>query len=254
MSQRIEVSPIGLVNRYHQDFPSQVNFKTDQSGTLIEGRSSQNFTNSRVNLIDCYISGQRPKTEMPQALLAEELVRIAVKNPLEERGFFLHLAPQNFESGKNQKGVDLIIVDNNDMICLGVDLKLKKGRSRFNRDGFGWSPKLHSPYIYLTMGNWSLETREESHVSIRKWISEYTCPKLRTSGKIPHIQELRRYIITRIEKSLSGYIEMLKEPIGEFANITIPESQGEVSILEDKLFTLHLLFSSLNDQYLPKTS
>lgn len=248
MSQRVEISPIGLLNRYHCDFPRSIIFSTSEGKDTIEGLSSLKFTNSRVKLLDNYILERKPQTEFSQALLAEELVGIAIKKPLKERGFFLHLAPQNLESGKNQKGVDLLITDSNNMICLGIDLKLRKGRSNFNRDGFGWASNLQSPYIYLTMGNWSLKTRQEPHVGIRKWINDYTCPKLITSGKIPNIYELRQYVIPRIERSISGYIETLKEPNINFVEATTPKSREEVDILEYKLFILSLLFCSLVDQ------
>ena len=249
MLERIGISKIGLVNRYHQDFSSQINFTKDRFGTLVECTSSQNFTNSRVSLMDGYLSGKYQKTEMPQALLAEELVSLALKKPLEERGFSSYLAPQNLESGENQKGVDLIITDADHMICLGVDLKLKKGKSKIERDGYGWCQNIQSPFIYLKMGNWSLETREESTVDIRQWISEYTRPKLKTTGKIPRVNELREYIFPRIERTISSYIEILKEPEGKFADVTIPKNMAELNALEDKLFMMHSLFSSISDGY-----
>lgn len=249
MTERLVISDIGLVNHYHQGFPPQISFITDRLGTSIEGVSSENFTNARVNLMDGYFSGCRQKTEMPQALLAEELVSLALKKPLEERGFFSYLAPQNLESGENQKGVDLIITDNNQMICLGIDLKLRKGKSRFKRDGYGWCQNIQSPFIYLKMGNWSLETREEPVVNIRKWINEYAKPKLKTTGKIPRVFELRQYIIPRIERTLLSYIEMLKEPTGELAEVTVPRELDDLDCLEDKLFTMHQLFSSISEEY-----
>lgn len=249
MPERFEISKIGLVNKYHQDFPPQISFIMDHGGALVEGISSRNFTSSRVSLIDNYISGGNPKTEIPQALLAEELVCLAIKKPLEERGFFSYLAPQNLESGGNKKGVDLIITDSNNMICLGIDLKLRKGRSKLKRDGYGWSQNIQSPYIYLQMGDWTLETRKEPVVNIRQWISEYTRPKLRTTGKIPHVYELRQYVIPRIERTLSSYIEILKEPDGELADLTIPKDTGEIMSLEEKLFKMHLVFSSIKNDY-----
>lgn len=250
MSQRIEVSEIGLVNRYYMDFPPENRFTTDSSGALIIGTSNKNFISSRVSLVSDHILGIKDnRYEMSQAYLAEELVRVALKNPLEERGFFLHLAPQNIESGVDKKGVDFLITDSSQMIYLGIDLKLKKGRSRFNRDGSGWCPNLQSPFIYLKMGNWSLETRENPDVNIRQWIQEYTRPKLKTTGKIPRVYELRQYIVPRVIRTLSGYIEALNKPEDKFYKLYTPEDRQSLIILKNKLSTVNSLFSSISHDY-----
>ncbi len=168
MPQRVEVSNIGLVNEYYQGLLPQSFYTGDSTHyNTIECRSSGNFIKSRTALLDEFINIDKSKHhEMSRAYLAEQLVRIAIKNPLEERGFLMDIAPQNLEHGNNQKGVDLIVVDSNKIICLGIDLKLKKRITTCARDGFGWCQNTLSPFIYLKMGNWSLETREESKVDI----------------------------------------------------------------------------------------
>lgn len=140
------------------------------------------------------------------------------------------------------------------MVCLGIDVKLKKSRSLRDRDGYGWSSHLHSPFIYLNLGNWSVDTWEEPLVDIRNWITNYTLPKLTTTGKIPKMYELRQYLLGRIERSISGYIELIKDPNEEIAEINIPKNYQELNILEEKLFLMHQLFSDLNNKYYPQNN
>lgn len=245
MSSRVEFSNINLVNRYYQDFPPQINFSSDSQGTPIEGFSSSKFTSSRVALIDNYLSQNNPKKEMSQALLVEEFSNLALEKLLKEKGFSSHLAPQNLESGQNQKGVDLIIQDSQKMLCLGIDLKLKKSKSLLKRDGYGWSPNTKSPYIYLKMGDCFMKTKEESSVNLRDWIQDYTLSKITSTGKIPHLDQFRKYIICRIERTLFSYIQTIKEPSNFIAQKTIPKDHQDQLLLEEKLFKTHALFSSL---------
>ena len=251
MSERIKVSDIGLVNEYYRRLPPQIFYAVDEpKNDTIEGFSTRNFITSRTALLDEFLNVDKSKHhEMSQSYLAEQLVRIAIKNPLEEKGFFVDIAPQNLEHGNDQKGVDLIVVDSNKMICLGIDLKLKKRRSASEHDGFGWCQNTLSPFIYLKMGNWSLETREESGVDIRHWIQEYTSPKLKTTGKIPRIYELRQYVVPRITKTLEKYIEKINDSEKEFYKNCIPENQQSLDLLKSKLSSLHSVFSNISRDY-----
>ncbi len=251
MSRRVEVSNIGLVNEYHQGLPPQIFYAIDDSGSVaIEGFSTRNFITSRTALLDEFLNIDTCKHhEMSRAYLAEQLVRIAIKNPLEERGFFMDIAPQNLEHGNDQKGVDLIVVDSNKMIYLGIDLKLRKRRAKSEHDGFGWCQNTLSPFIYLKMGNWSLNTREEDGVDIRHWIEEYTSPKLKTTGKIPRVYELRQYVVPRITKTIEKYIEGLSDSEKEFYKDCIPENQKSLDLLKNKLFRLRSVFSDISRTY-----
>lgn len=253
MSQRVEVSNIGLVNEYYQGLLPTTFYAIDRSQDLIiEGCSSKDFITSRTALLDEFINIDKSKHhEMSQAYLAEQLVRIAIKNPLEERGFFMNIAPQNIEHGNNQKGVDLLVIDSDKMISLGIDLKLRKRRARSLHDGFGWCQNTLSPFIYLKMGNWSLETREESGVDIRHWIKEYANPKLKTTGKLPRVYELRQYIIPRISEAIKSYIEVIDDSEGKYKlyRNCIPEDRQSYSLLKRKLVALDILFSSISKDY-----
>lgn len=252
MSQRVEVlSNIGLVNEYRKRLPPQICYAVDGSQNLtIEGSSSIDFINSRTRLLERFLLEEKNKHhEMSQAYLAEQLVRIAIKNPLEERGFFMDIAPQNIEHGTDQKGVDLIVVDSNKTICLGIDLKLKRKITINDRDGFGWCQNTLSPFIYLKMGNWSLETREKSGVDIHQWIQEYTSPKLKTTGKIPRIFELRQYIVPRIIRTLEGYIDTTNNPNDRLYISCIPENYQSFELLKNKLSRLWSVFSDISRDY-----
>lgn len=248
MSQRVEIlSNIGLVQEYRKRLTPQICYAVDGLRNItIEATSTKDFIISRTILLDELLNVDKNKHyEMSQAYMAEQLVRIATKNPLEERGFFIDIAPQNLEHGVNQKGVDLIVLDSNKTICLGIDLKLKKS----NNDGFGWGQNILSPFIYLKMGNWSLETREKSGVDIRQWIQEYTGPKLKTSGKIPRIFELRRYVIPRIIRTLERYIDITNSPNDRLYKSCIPEDYQSFELLKNKLSRLWLVFSEISRDY-----
>ncbi len=252
MSQRVEVSNIGIVNEYYRRLPPQIFYTSDGSqNQTIKGFSSRNFINSRTELLDKFLNldNKSKHHEMSQAYLAEQLVRIAIKNPLEERGFLMDIAPQNLEHGNDQKGVDLIVVDSKNMICLGIDLKLKKRKVKSEHDGFGWCQNTLSPFIYLKMGNWSLETREKSGVDIRHWIQEYTSPKLKTTGKIPRIYELRQYVVPRITDALKGYTEFINNHESQFYGNCIPESRQSLILLKSKLSRLYTVFSDISWGY-----
>lgn len=251
MSERIKVSDIGLVNEYYRRLPPQIFYAVDDpKNVTIEGFSTRNFITSRTALLDEFLNVNKSNHhEMSQAYLAEQLVRVAIKNPLEERGFFVDIAPQSLEHGNDQKGVDLIVTDSNKMIHLGIDLKLKKGRSTPDRDGFGWCQNTLSPFTYLKMGNWSLKTREEPDVNIRQWIQEYTSPKLKTTGKIPRIYELRQYIVPRIINTIERYIKVTNSPIDEFYKNCVPEDQQSLDLLKSKLSSLHSVFSNISRDY-----
>jgi len=255
MSQQVEYSKIGLVNEYSRGFPSNVSYRTHDYDSVVQTTSSRAFINSRTELMDGFLTEDKKIKwfEVSQSYLAEQLVRIAIKSPLEERGFFLDLAPQSLEHGNNQKGVDLIIVDSCQTICLGIDLKLKKSRNKSGHDGYGWCQNILSPFIYLKMGDWSLETREETDVNIRQWIQKYTCPKLKTTGKIPRVYELRQYLIPRVTNTLNTYLEALDRPKDEFSYLYIPEDRQSVNLLKNKLLNLYSLFSDLSQKYCPES-
>jgi hypothetical protein len=248
----LEQAPIfkkNFVSRYQKEYSPVLSFVTDRSGRTIEGTSNNDFRRSRTDLMSDYLNNKPKHHEMTQSLLSEELVLISIAPFLAQKNFITYLAPQNLESGGNQKGLDIIIADKNNVAYLGIDVKLKIGRSSLQRDGFGWSPNLQSPYIYLKLGNWSLNTREEAGVRVRDWINTYTVPRIIESGKIPRIFEMRQYLFGRINRSLSGYSDLFNNPKDRYAEVNIPKNIDEQNLLKEKLESINKAFSELDKQF-----
>jgi hypothetical protein len=245
MNERSERSSANFITRYSRSYPSSIAFKTDTYGNHIEARSSATFQASREQLMRKLLTGTQTKESMSQALMAEHLVSLAIQPLIAEQGFHTMLAPQSLEHGKNQKGIDLIISDNEMMTYLGIDVKLRRGRSIQNRDGYGWNATLKAPYIYLSLGNWSTAMREGEEVNVKDWLADYAVPKIQDSGKIPHLNKLRTYLVARIERSLNGYHERLIDGSMYNHSFGLPELEEDKVILARKLSNMQSVFTEL---------
>jgi len=243
-----------FVIRYLQEFPSTVQIAINPEGETVNAETNSNFLNSRQRLITSLFEyhSASPKSDKPpthetftQAILTEHIVRLAFEPLLEKTGFNSTLAPQTLErSDEQQKGVDLLITDENNLSYLGIDVKLRTSKSRFQRDGFDWNSMLLSPYIYFSLGNWSVDMKEQEDVTIKKWLTEYAIPKIIKTGKIPQINSLRQYMVGRVKRSLEGYQEMLDE-VDIRQVYGVPETEAGREVLALKLEIMHSLFEEL---------
>jgi len=225
-------------------YPRTVNINVPEN-PIIE-TNSINFINSRRIMFDKLVSDKIDPKEFPQALFSEHIVFTALEKPINEMNFKLYTAPQSLDiSRKNNKGIDLLICNNENIPFLGINVKLRKGRSVLNRDGYGWHSKLQAPYIYLSLGNWTVDTREGKETRIRQWLDECAIPKISESGKIPKFWDFRKYLIERIDRSLDGFTEKLDDRQYDI-NYGLPETMIEMSVLKDKLPVISSVFSQLN--------
>jgi hypothetical protein len=245
MRERQISSSASFVDGYTRSYPSSVSFVTDTHGNTVDAYSSRDFQTSRAKLLTSVFEGKPRHEVMSHVLIAERIVALSLQPVFEDAGFRAVLAPQTLERGGEQKGVDLIVSDPDNMTYLGIDVKLRSGTSPYNRDGYGWSPSLKSPYIYLSLGNWSTEMREKEEVTVKDWLADFAIPKIQQTGKIPKLHALRQYLIGRMERSLSGYRERLLEPNEGYLCFGLPKSKEDREILEEKVGIMHSLFADL---------
>ena len=225
-------------------YPRKVNINVPEN-PIVE-TNSINFINSRRTMFNQLVSGKINPKEFPQALFSEHIVYTALEGPVNEMNYKIFTAPQSLDiSRKNNKGIDLLICNKENIPFLGINVKLRKGRSSFNRDGYGWHSKLQAPYIYLSLGNWTVDTREGKETRIRQWLDECAIPKISESGKIPQFWDFRNYLIARIDRSLDGFIEKLDNKQNDL-NFGLPETMIEMSILRQKLPAISSVFGQLN--------
>lgn len=242
MAETVQLNPFARL--YAEAFPPKTAYGIDSKGTVLVGKSSKDFSRSRGHLMHHIISGKEQKTSYPQALLAENVVNLALQ-PVMGDEFKASLAPQTIEWDVDGKGVDVLISDPDDYIYLGIDVKMRYGKSPLNRDGYGWSEKLKAPYIYLSLGNWSVDIQERQEVSIRDWLQEYTIPHIQRAKPIPGVVDFRHYLVGRIERSINGYRQRLREADLYEHDFGLPFSAEGAELLEEKLAVMQSLFTEL---------
>lgn len=227
-------------------YPPFVSYSIHPEHPQVEAITNPAFRRSREVMATAILSGEAFFKEMAEALVLEHIVNLSLRNPLEDVGFKVDLTPQSLEkSNQGQKGVDLLVCDTEQMVYLGIDVKLRRGKSPYERDGFGWNSNLLSPFIYLSLGNFKVDMWDKDNVGIREWLGKYVIPKVITTGKIPEIDVFRKYLLTRIEKSLTGCVERIREPDLFKHDFGLPKTPREQLILEEKLALMESLFQGL---------
>jgi hypothetical protein len=243
MAEAVQLNP--FAKRYAASFPRSTHFSIDTNGSQLEATNTRDFISSRGLLMDGLLSGNTKHEQMAHALLAENTVELALQPVLKDE-FKARLAPQSLEwSRDGNKGVDILISDSEDYVYLGIDVKLHENRSPRGRDGFGWNDRLKTPFVFLALGNWSVDIQEREEVKVKDWLRYYTIPHLRQSKHIPGVTEFRHYLIGRIEQSLNGYREHLLEPDYYSYDVGLPEDVSGKQLLEEKLAVMQSLFTEL---------
>jgi len=201
------------------------------------------FRTSRQTLMSTLLEGN-PKHSMAEAFLSEYLIHIALQPVLENTSFCTQLAPQSLErSSTNHQGVDLLISDEENTLWLGIDAKLRSGKSAFERDGYGWNPEILTPYMYLSLGNWN-GALKEMELPVRQWMTTHVVGGVNESKSIPGFGRFRQYLVERIERSLAVCRERVIDH-DERPMYGAPESKEELDIFGDKIHMMHGLFTEL---------
>ncbi|MCL4384587.1 hypothetical protein M1116_03980 [Patescibacteria group bacterium] len=204
--------------------------------------SSVNFCRSRTALLDALLTTQPDTITFPHALLAEYVTALSLEPLLTPWDHRVDLAPQSLEHGRGQRGVDLLIRNAEDKIMLGIDVKLKSNRSRHNQNGGAWLDNLKAPYINLTLGNWEVVTREGA--GVKGWLINCVLPNVPESGKIPHLDELRAFLVPRIKNSLVSQLEISRSG-HPHPWYHLPESRQERIVYRQKLEGMIEIFGQI---------
>lgn len=247
MSGTVE-SPSHRFAKYYKDsYPPQINLKTSYNTKHI-ATSNHKFRTSRHELMYGMLNGETRHEVMTQGLLAEQMVHLALRPLLQDAGFFPSLAPQSLEHGKGQKGIDMLIRDNRNTPYLGIDVKLRQGQSELGRDGFGWDSKLQTPFVFLSLGNWYPSMRDAEDVTVKDWLSKYSIPGIQRTGKIPRLDELRGYLLGRLERTLNGAHVAIREPeVFPRTCATLPDNIKDLKKMREKVGVMHHLFTALQE-------
>lgn len=225
-------------------FPPTAQYLVDTNGNYLNANSNEEFRNNRKKQMNLYIDGN-PKHESIRGLFVEPLVCFSLRPYLQQAGFDIILAPQSLEHGIEQKGVDLLIVDPDQYVYLGIDVKTRKDRSSKGRDRYGWSSKLKSPYIFLSLGNWDVELRENKKITVPRWTREMVVPNIQKTGKIPRINNFKDYIVSKAENTVYSFRNRLDDRKRYYGG-SLPQNREERTMLEEKLGIIHSLLTDIS--------
>lgn len=233
-----------FIASHSRSYPSNFPYRTDTDHPLQTASSTEKFRTARRSLMTELLLYRQARHEMAKSLALEYLVQLALQPLFSGSGFEIQCAPQSLEcSNHTQKGVDLIICDTTGVVLLGIDVKQRKGNSIYERDGYGWNQQLLAPYIYLSLGNLQITTREQTTVSIIDWLIHYVLNHITDSGKIPHFNPFRDYLLQRIEKSLNGLTERCRESDIFTFSTGLPDENSEAfTIMERKISITQSVF------------
>jgi hypothetical protein len=180
------------------------------------------------------------------ALLSEYITVLALEPLLKPYSYQIDLAPQSLEHGVGQKGVDLLILNQEHKIMLGIDVKLETSKYRFNRNGGRWLNHLKSPYINLTLGNWLVKGKDPQVNNIKNWLTYSVLSNIPETGKIPQLNDFRSFVVTRIKNSLQFQQENCQNH--NFPPDILPLARQDYLVYKQKLKGLIAIFSSLEDK------
>ncbi len=191
------------------------------------------------------------------AFFSEWATKICLENLLKQYNMVVNFAPPDLERpDMTRKGVDIIIAEknaDNELIpMLGIDIKLRELDSVYSTERHAFDTKLIAPAIHVSLGNWTINTREQEAVKIREWTSDVACPNILRSGKLPHLEELTKHICKRVDYTLSTYVAKTN---GHITNTYIPTPEEKhlfpifgknFDTFYEKLLVMQTIFTNLN--------
>jgi hypothetical protein len=174
-------------------------------------------------------------------------VALSLEPLLTPHRYSIDLAPQSIEHGQGQRGVDLLILNPDRHIMLGIDVKLRANKSTKNQNGGSWLPHLQAPFINLTLGNWPVSTKDPQVKSVKDWIINCVIPNVPNNGKIPQLDSLRSFLVPRIINSLESQLKNSRDQKPSYF-VSLPETRQQMNIYRLKLKGLINLFTQINQQ------
>ena len=200
--------PERFTQKYVDAYPREIQYR--RLSDNLQGSSTRNFQLAREKQMGELLAEGDEKVGMSHALLSEFVVDLAINPLISPHGYRVNMAAQSIEGGgKDQRGVDLLIVDRQQKIMMGIDVKLRKKKSVENRNGGAWLGNLAAPFINLTLGNWPVEVKDESVGNVKQWLVKCALPNIAGGGKIPGLNSLRSFAVTRIKNSLEHQLARL---------------------------------------------
>lgn len=238
-------SHLRFVQKYKEAYsPRQIYYLLNHDELL--GTNSRNFRQSRAELLDNLLTrGVKVKSFSP-SYLAEYVTALSLDTLVSPFGYRIDMAPQSVEHGSGQRGVDLILRNTFGKIMLGIDIKLGCNRSSLNQNGGEWLDNLKAPFINLTLGNWKIKAREPEVVTAKDWLLRCVLPNVPGSGKIPYLDDLRRFLVPRIKNSVVSQWEGSRNSAA-IARFHVPESRQDRLVYQQKLEGVRELFGRIEE-------
>ena len=233
-----------FTEKYSASTPPRVEYRRLNDNLTAE--SSTTFRESRGKLMTNLLENKPEEITMSHALLSEFVVVLALDPLVRQRGYRVDLAPQTLEHGNKQKGVDVLVVGRSEKIMMGIDVKLRKKTPDRGRNGGGWQDNISAPAINLNLGNWDVETKDESVDGVKVWLTRGVLPNVVEGGKIPGMNSLRAYLVPRIRRSLENQLERMENKLPNCRTDSRMDRQSQVAC-KQKLRGLIELFTNAEE-------
>ncbi len=190
--------------------------------------------------------------ESATAFAAEFLTRVCFK-PLNRFGYTSNFAPESLESGgAGRKGIDIIISGAHPVAGLNVKLSAVKPGQLAPRHFY--DPDLQCPGMNVHLGNWGVVPREYDSMTpplgFRDWLEIYALPHIGGSGKLPHMDDFRSYVLSQVSATVRFYLTKLElYRNGQYTpgiqeKKVFPQTLYELQLLQQKLEETDALFCS----------
>lgn len=191
------------------------------------------------------------------SFMAEWMVMLGFKRILGESELRAELAPPVLEIGsEGRSGIDLIISkpypeDNNNTPILGINVKLQQPRSNRKVEKYKCDNLLGCPYIELSLGDFSISTKEFGETTFITWLRQLVVPKITWSGKIPYFYKWQEYLIKKVSDTISHYMIKTDDFIhGDYMlsqqeNNLFPKTEKEFRIFYENLSSAYMNFKEL---------
>lgn len=222
-------------------------------GSEVKGKRAgvqDKFVTQRVSAFSKHFNNPDLIEDETRVYMSEWLTYLCLRKMLTPFELSVYMAPAYLEAGNaTRKGVDIVITKPDLSPVLGVNVKLGSVRQPNNGENFWYDNMLCAPAINTSLGNWRVTTREQDSHHIRGYIGEVVLPKVASSGKIPHLNKLERYIATNISSTVSSFKGALDAFLKLEEDIApekkLPDDWDKFEVLYRRLIEISRVFSSI---------